>query len=68
MIQELVELWSWFFGMIAGWGATTIGLVIAIIILYIRQARLHRRVENLYCRLVADEREWSLSQRDHDKI
>lgn len=68
MIQELVELWSWFFGMIAGWGATTIGLAAAVIVLYMRQARLRRRVENLYNRLVAAEREWSFSQRDRDKI
>jgi len=68
MIQELVELWSWFFGMVAGWGATTIGIVIAIVILYMRHARLNRRVETLYSRLVATERDWALMQKDRDGI
>lgn len=60
MIQEFVELWSWFFGMIAGWGATTIGIVIALVILYVRQNRLKKRVEHLFNRLVTTEREWSI--------
>jgi len=68
MIQELVELWSWFFGMVAGWGTTTIGMVIAIVVLYMRHARLSRRVETLYSRLVATERDWALMQKDRDRI
>ena len=68
MIQELVELWSWFFGMVAGWGATTIGMVIAIVVLYVRHARLSQRVETLYSRLVATERDWALMQKDRDGI
>jgi hypothetical protein len=61
MIQELVEVWAWFFGMIAGWGATTIGLVAALVVLYIKHLRLVHRVDLLYNRLVTDEREWSLT-------
>jgi len=68
MIQELVELWNWFFGMVAGWGTTTIGMVIAIVVLYMRYARLSRRVETLYSRLVATERDWALMQKDRDGI
>jgi len=64
MIQELVELWAWFFGMIAGWGATTIGIVVALVMLFVRQNRLNRRVEGLYNRQVAAERDWSLFNRD----
>ena len=60
MIQELVEVWAWFWGMVAGWGATTIGIVVALVVLFVRQNRLKRRVENLYNRQVAAERDWSL--------
>jgi biopolymer transport protein ExbB/TolQ len=67
MIAELVELWSWFFGMVAGWGATTIGLVIALVILYLKHRRLSREVKQLYSRLVAFEREVSLRQKWDDK-
>jgi hypothetical protein len=67
MIQELVEIWSWFFGMIAGWGATTIGIVIAVILLYVRHNRLKQRVEQLYSRLVASERECNI-RHERDKI
>lgn len=60
MIQELVEVWAWFFGMIAGWGATTIGIVVALVVLWIKHRRLRQRVEGLYNRLVANERDWSI--------
>jgi hypothetical protein len=67
MIAELVELWSWFFGMIAGWGATTIGIVAALVILYIKHLRLKNQVDHLYSRLVSFEREVSLKQKWNDK-
>lgn len=61
MINELVDIWSWFFGMVAGWGATTILLVAALVVLYIKHLRLSQRVNTLYNRIVTDEREWSLT-------
>jgi len=67
MIAELVELWSWFFGMIAGWGATTIGLVTALVVLYIKHIRLKNQVNQLYSRQVSFEREISLKQKWDDK-
>ena len=67
MIQELVELWSWFFGMIAGWGATTIGIVAALVVLYIRHSRLKTQVNQLYSRLVSFERDVSLRENQRDK-
>ena len=60
MIQELVDVWAWFWGMVAGWGATTIGLAISIVILYVKHFRLRQEVTGLYNRLVASERECSL--------
>ena len=67
MIQELVELWSWFFGMVAGWGATTIGIVAALVVLYIKHTRLKTQVNQLYSRLVAFERDVSLRENKWDK-
>ena len=67
MIQELVELWSWFFGMIAGWGATTIGIVAALVVMYIRHSRLKTQVNQLYSRLVSFERDVSLRENQRDK-
>lgn len=60
MIQELVEVWAWFWGMVAGWGATTIGLSISIVVLYVKHFRLRQQVTVLYNQLVASERECSL--------
>ena len=60
MIQELVEIWAWFFGMIAGWGATTIGIVITLVVLWIRHQHLKQQVNQLYARIVSHEREISL--------
>jgi len=67
MIQELVELWSWFFGMIAGWGATTIGIVAALIVIYVKHLRLKTQVNQLYSRLVSFERDVSLRENQRDK-
>ena len=67
MIQELVELWSWFFGMIAGWGATTIGIVAALVVMYIRHSRLKTQVNQLYSRLVSFERDVSLRENQRNK-
>jgi len=67
MIAELVELWSWFFGMIAGWGATTIGIVAALVVLYIRHSRLKTQVNQLYSRLVSFERDVSLRENQRNK-
>jgi len=62
MIQELVEVWAWFFGMIAGWGATTIGTVAALVVLYIKHLKLKTQVNQLYSRLVSFERDVSLRE------
>ena len=67
MIQELVEIWAWFFGMIAGWGATTISIVVALVVLYVRHARLKKEVAHLYNRLVSFERDIGLRD-NKDKI
>ena len=67
MIQELVEIWAWFFGMIASWGATTIGVVAALVVLYIKHSRLKTQVNQLYSRLVSFERDVSLRENRWDK-
>ena len=48
-----------FFGIVAGWGATTIGIVAALIVLYVKHRRLKAQVTQLYSRLVTFEREVS---------
>ena len=67
MISELVEVWNWFFGFIAGWGLTTTVLVTAVVFLWLRIRLLERKYDALYNRVVADEREWSLFE-NRDKI
>lgn len=60
MISEILELWNWFYGLIAGWGLTTVLTVVALIILWIKHLRLKREVSHLYNRIVSAERDWSL--------
>lgn len=67
MIQEFVEIWNWVFGLMAGWGATTTAVIIAVIVLYIRYSRLKSQVEILTNRLTHAEREWSL-EHNRDKF
>lgn len=61
MIQEILELWGWFYGLIAGWGLTTVLTITALVVLWIRHLKLKREVATLYNRIVSMERDWSLS-------
>ncbi len=67
MLSELSSLWNWFFSFIAGWGLTTTVLVTAVVFLWLRVGVLERKYNNLYNRVVADEREWSLFE-NRDKV
>ena len=67
MIQELVELWSWFYGMVAGWGTTTLLMLCAISMLWVKHLRLQKRIDILYSRLVAFEREYSI-EKNRDNV
>ena len=67
MMPELIEVWNWFFGLIAGWGLTTTALIVAVVFLWLRLRNLERKHNHLYNRFVTSEREWSLLERQ-DKI
>lgn len=63
MLNEILSLWNWMFGMIAGWGATTTCMIVAIIILWLRMRALRREVTQLRNQLVADTRDISIRVR-----
>jgi hypothetical protein len=47
MLNEILSLWNWMFGMIAGWGATTTCMIVAIIILWLRVRALGKEISYL---------------------
>lgn len=60
MLNEILSLWNWMFGMIAGWGATTTCMIVAIIILWLRMRALRREVAQLRNQQVSDSRDLSI--------
>jgi hypothetical protein len=54
------SLWWWTYGIIAGWGLTFTLVVVALIILLIRNINLQRRVDRLENRIITNEREFNL--------
>ena len=63
MLNEILSLWNWMFGMIAGWGATTTCMIVAIIILWLRMRALRREIASLRNQMVADSRDISIRVR-----
>jgi len=63
MLNEILSLWNWMFGMIAGWGATTTCMIVAIIILWLRMRALRREIASLRNQMVADTRDISIRVR-----
>ena len=63
MLNEILSLWNWMFGMIAGWGATTTCMIVAIIILWLRMRALKREVNQLRNQFVSDNRDLSIRLR-----
>ena len=61
LIDSINTLWSWTYGLIAGWGLMFTLLVVAVVILVIRQVKVERRLKKLHKRLVHAERDYNLS-------
>ena len=54
------SLWTWTYGLVAGWGITTTVLAVVVIILMIRTFDLQKRIDTLEIRVVSNEREFNL--------
>ena len=63
MLNEILSLWNWMFGMIAGWGATTTCMIVAIIILWLRMRLLKQEITFLRNQLVTETRDISIRVR-----
>jgi hypothetical protein len=55
------SLWWWTYGLVAGWGLMFTIVVVAVILLIVRQIRLDRKITNLENRLIAAERDFNIS-------
>ena len=60
VLQELVELWGWILGLVAGLGLTVSLLIIVLIFLFLKVAKISSKVRNLENRLISTERDFSL--------
>ena len=65
LTNTIDSLWSWTYGIIAGWGLTFTIVIVAIVLLFIRTINLQRRVDRLEQRLVHAERDYNLSITQH---
>jgi hypothetical protein len=63
LIEEVVSLWHWTIGIVAGWGLTTTLLVVALIIAYIRISKLKKQIEASRNEWVTESRELSMRLR-----
>jgi hypothetical protein len=62
LLTETVDsLWLWTYGLVAGWGLMFTMVVVAVILLIVRQIRLERKIVNLENRLIVAERDYNLS-------
>jgi len=62
LINAAIEtLWYWTYGIIVGWGASFTILVALFIVVFIKIIRLNHRITSLNNRLVALDREVSLT-------
>lgn len=62
LLTEAVDnLWLWTYGLVAGWGLMFTMVVVAVILLIIRQIRLERKITNLENRLISAERDYNIS-------
>ena len=60
VVNEVNGLWSWMMGIIAGWGLTFTIVIVAIIVLFIRSARLNKKIIQLENRIITNDRDTSL--------
>ena len=63
LIEEVVSLWHWTIGIVAGWGFTTTLLVVALVIAYVRIAKLKKQIELSKNQWVAESRDLSIRLR-----
>jgi len=62
LLSETVDsLWLWTYGLVAGWGLMFTMVVIAVILLIIRQIRLEHKITHLENRLISAERDYNIS-------
>ena len=57
--EAIQNLWFWTYGIIVGWGASFTIMLALIIFLFIKILHANRRINYLYNRMVAYERETS---------
>ena len=61
LADSINTLWVWTYGLLAGWGLMFTILVVAVVILVIRQIKVEQRLKSLEQRLVHAERDYNLS-------
>lgn len=61
LTDSINTLWVWTYGLIAGWGLMFTVLVVAVVVLVVRQIRVEQRLHKLEQRLIHAERDYNLS-------
>lgn len=61
LTESISDLWLWTYGLVAGWGLMFTLLVVAVVLLIVRQIRFERRLAQLESRLVHAERDYNIT-------
>jgi hypothetical protein len=61
LTESISDLWFWTYGLVAGWGLMFTILIIAVVLLIIRQIRVERKLAQLEARLVHAERDYNIT-------
>ena len=61
LTETIDSLWIWTYGIIAGWGLTVTMVIVALVILTIRNINLQSRIDALEARLIHAERDYNLT-------
>ena len=61
LTNGLNDLWFWTYGIIAGWGLTFTIIIVALVLLLIRQINMQNRITKLENRLIHAERDYNLT-------
>lgn len=60
VLRELVDVWTWILGLVAGLGLTVSLLIAIILILFLKVTKISSKLRNLENRVISTERDFSL--------
>lgn len=67
VVDSVQNLWFWTYGLVVGWGLTVTLIIVALVIMVLRQINIQRRVDKLENRLITAERDYNITLSKYHK-